>query len=67
MTDIKARMARIAERSKKRRLYLEAEARKRGVDDVDGYVRAVLEMEDGPLGVDDMPDDPLLPIGQSLH
>lgn len=53
MTDFKARRARAAERNKKRREYLEAEARKRGVEDVDGYVRAVIEMEDG-VDVDDM-------------
>jgi len=66
MSGMKARMAQAAERSKKRRLHLEAEARERGVVDVDGYVRAVLEQEHGPH-VEDMPDDPFLPTGQSLH
>lgn len=66
MTDMKARRAQAAERLEKRRSYLETEARNKGVEDVDGYVRAVLELENGP-DVDDMPDDPFLPSGQSLH
>ncbi|HCJ30740.1 MAG TPA: hypothetical protein DHV63_15955 [Pseudomonas sp.] len=56
MTDFKGLMTRAAERNEKRRLHLEAEARKKGIEDVDGYVRAVIEMEDGPFDVDDMPE-----------
>jgi len=64
--DMKERRARAAERVKKRRLALMEEAYELGVEDVEGYVQAALEAEYGGL-VDDMPDDPFLPPGQSLH
>ena len=67
MRDPKTLMARAAERVKARRLALEAEARERGVQDIQGYVRATLELENGPFDVDDMPDDPFLPAGHSLQ
>lgn len=64
--DMKKRRARAAERAKKRRLALMEEAYELGIEDVEGYVQATLEAEDGGLVVD-MPDDPFLPPGQSLH
>lgn len=64
--DFKERMARAAERAKKRRMAIREEALELGVEDVDAYVQAVIEAEDGP-SIDDMQDDPLLPLGQSLH
>lgn len=68
MTTMKERMARAAQRNKARRERLEAQARERGVADVDGYVRAVIEAEDGPFFDEpDGPSDPFLPAGQSLH
>ncbi len=54
MTDFKSRRVQAAERREERRRYLEAEARRRGAKDVDGYVRAVMEGEDG-VEIDDMP------------
>ena len=57
-----------AQRNKARREHLEAQARERGVKDVEGYVRAVIEAEDGPFFDEpDGPSDPFLPAGQSLH
>lgn len=67
MNDPKTPMARAAERLKARQLALEAEARERGIQDVQGYVRATLELENGAFDVDDMPDDPFLPNGQPLQ
>lgn len=64
--DFKERMARAAERAKNRRMAIREEALELGVEDVDAYVQAVIEAEDGP-SIDDMQDDPLLPLGQSLH
>lgn len=64
--DTKERRALAAERARKRRLALVKEAHEAGVEDIEGYVQAVTEAEDGGP-VDDMPDDPFLPPGQSLH
>lgn len=52
--DMKERRAQAAERNRKRREYLEEQARQRGVEDVDAYVRAIIEAEDGPF-IDDEP------------
>ncbi|MGK9047311.1 hypothetical protein KXR63_08065 [Stutzerimonas chloritidismutans] len=67
MSDPKTPMARAAERAKARRIALEAEAHERGIQDVQGFVRAALELENGPSDADDMPDDPFLPAGHSLQ
>jgi len=63
---MKKRRALAAERARKRRLALIEEAHEAGVEDVEGYAQAAMEAEDGGL-VADMPDDPFLPPGQSLH
>lgn len=67
---MKERRALAAARLEERRNALEQEALENGVVDVDGYVRARIEPDFGLGGadeVDDMPDDPYLPAGQTLH
>lgn len=45
------------EHIERRREYLAEEARKKGIEDVEGYVRLVIEAEDGLFDLDDMPVD----------
>ncbi len=65
--DMKERMAQATERRRKRRLHLENEALEKGVEDVATYVAAHMELDFGGGEADDLPDDPFLPSGQSLH
>lgn len=50
MASVKEQMAQAAERLATRRGDLEAEARSKGVQDVEAYARAILELEYGPPG-----------------